>query len=106
MGEGGDGVELSTAISIVAAISGILLGWWGATRNAKKDIVTEVRQEASTSIGLKTDMEYIKRGVDDIRVDVRMQGQRVDGLAERVTRVEESSKQAHKRLDRLEDGDK
>ncbi|MNU04128.1 hypothetical protein D3C72_2484130 [compost metagenome] len=51
----------------------------------------------------RADVEYIKRGVDDIRVDVRMQGQKVDGLAERVTRVEESAKQAHKRLDRLEE---
>lgn len=47
-------------------------------------------------------MEYLKRGVDDIRFDIRKQGERLDGQAERLTRVEESAKQAHKRLDKLE----
>jgi hypothetical protein len=35
-------------------------------------------------------------------VEIRSQGQRYDMLAERVTRVEESAKQAHRRIDRLE----
>ncbi|MNH39874.1 hypothetical protein D3C79_1011030 [compost metagenome] len=48
-------------------------------------------------------MEYIKRGVDDMRVEQKMQGQRFEALAERVTRVEESTKQAHHRITRLED---
>ncbi|WP_426251383.1 hypothetical protein [Paenibacillus pabuli] len=48
-------------------------------------------------------MDYIKRGVDDIRLEQRAQAQRVDVLSERVTRVEESAKQAHKRIDRKED---
>ncbi|WP_240353246.1 hypothetical protein [Cohnella algarum] len=47
-------------------------------------------------------MEYIKRGVDDVRLEQRAQGQRFDALAERVTRVEESAKQALQRLDRLD----
>ncbi|WP_235440485.1 hypothetical protein [Paenibacillus sp. DMB20] len=48
-------------------------------------------------------MSYIKRGIDNIQVDLRLQGQRMDGLSERITRLEESFKQAHKRLDRLEE---
>lgn len=92
-------MELTALIGVVAAISGILLGWLGRNRSLKK----EIAQEAGAEAVQRTDVEYIKRGVDDIRVDLRMQGQRLDGLAERVTRVEESSKQAHKRLDRLEE---
>ncbi|MGE6576253.1 hypothetical protein ACQKFM_15155 [Paenibacillus xylanexedens] len=51
----------------------------------------------------RADVDYIKRGVDDIRLEQRVQAQRVDALSERVTRVEESAKQAHKRIDRKED---
>mgnify|MGYP001954875778 CR=1 FL=1 len=47
-------------------------------------------------------VNYIRQGVDDLRVEIRSQGQRYDMLAERVTRVEESTKQAHKRIDKLE----
>ncbi|MNC72600.1 hypothetical protein D3C75_1236720 [compost metagenome] len=84
---------------MLAAISGILLGWSGRSRQIRQ----EVRADGGNEGALRQDVEYIKRGVDDIRVDVRMQGQRVDGLVERVTRVEESAKQAHKRIDRLEE---
>ncbi|MCQ6559769.1 hypothetical protein NNL21_13795 [Paenibacillus mendelii] len=47
-------------------------------------------------------MDYIKRGIDDVRFEQRERGRRFDALSERVTRVEESAKQAHKRLDRLD----
>ncbi|MGG1878123.1 hypothetical protein ABDI30_11220 [Paenibacillus cisolokensis] len=90
---------LTTIIAALAGVSGILLGWHGKTRAYREDITKEVTADAS----LQTDVSYIKRGIDDIRVDLRMQGQRMDGLAERVTRVEESSKQAHRRIDRIEE---
>lgn len=90
-------VEWQTVVAVAASLSAIFLGWINYNKSVKKDVA----QDSGNNMSLKTDMEYIKRGVDDIRVDVRMQGQRVDGLAERVTRVEESAKQAHKRLDDL-----
>ena len=92
-----DWTVLTALISIMAAISGILLGWIGKTKSYRAEVV----QEATADASLHTDVSYIKRGIDDIRVDLRLQGQRVDGLSERLTRVEESAKQAHKRLDDL-----
>lgn len=85
-------------ITIMAAVSGIILGWTARARELKK----EGEQEASAEAFLRSDVEYIKRGIDDIRVEQKTQGQTVAVLCERVTRVEESSKQAHKRIDRLE----
>lgn len=92
-------MEITILISIVTAVSGILLGWLGRTRSIRQDAA----KDAEAGATLQTDVEYIKRGVDDIRVDMRIQSQRVDGISERVTRVEESTKQAHKRIDRLEE---
>lgn len=57
-------------------------------------------ETALATIG--TDMEYVKRGIDDIRLEQRALRQDMSELAERITRVEESSKQAHKRMDRIE----
>jgi len=90
---------LTTIIAALAGLSGILLGWHGKTKTYRD----EVAKEATADASLQTDVSYIKRGIDDIRVDLRMQGQRMDGLSERITRVEESAKQAHKRLDRIEE---
>ncbi|MGG4552810.1 hypothetical protein [Paenibacillus humicus] len=92
-------MEITILISIATAVSGILLGWLGRTRTIRQDAA----KNAEAGATLQTDVEYIKRGVDDIRVDMRIQSQRLDGISERVTRVEESTKQAHKRLDRLEE---
>ncbi|BFH63891.1 hypothetical protein PAJ34TS1_44830 [Paenibacillus azoreducens] len=92
-------MDWGAIVAVISAISGIALGWLGRARAVKHDVA----QEAGAGASLHTDVEYIKRGVDDIKVDLRMQGQRVDDLSTRVTRVEESAKQAHKRLDRLEE---
>lgn len=86
-------------ITVAAAVSGIVLGWLGRSRTINQDIA----QQASTDALQRADVEYIKRGVDDIRLEQKAQGKRIDELSERVTRVEESAKQAHKRLDRLDD---
>lgn len=92
-------MEWTVLISVIAAISGLILGWSGRTRSFRQDII----QEAGADALQRADVDYIKRGVDDIRLEQRAQAQRVDVLSERVTRVEESAKQAHKRIDRKED---
>ncbi|MNV46422.1 hypothetical protein D3C71_1382540 [compost metagenome] len=92
-------MDLNTMLTILAAISGIALGWLGR----KKAVKDEIAQAATADAALQTDVSYIKTGVVDIRVDIREIGKRMDGLSERITRVEESAKQAHKRLDRLEE---
>jgi hypothetical protein len=89
-----DGITITAAISVAAAISGIVLGWLGRSR--------AVRQDGAEDGELRASVKYIRDGVDDLRVEIRSQGQRYDMLAERVTRVEESAKQAHRRIDRIE----
>ncbi|QCT03800.1 hypothetical protein E6C60_3089 [Paenibacillus algicola] len=92
-------MDITAMIALIAAISGIVLGWIGRTRSYRQDLI----QEAGADALQRADVDYIKRGVDDIRLEQRVQGQRIDALSERVTRVEESAKQAHKRLDRKEE---
>lgn len=93
-------ISLLTAIvSVLTGLSGAALGWAGRARSVRQDVV----QDAETVTTLKNDLGYIRSGVDDIRFEQRMQSQRIDALSERVTRNEESSKQAHKRIDRLEE---
>jgi len=91
-------LTITAVISAAAAISGIVLGWLGRSRTVRQDTALEASKDAR----LHADIEFIKRGVDDLRVEQRAQGKRFDELNERVTRVEESAKQAHKRIDRLE----
>lgn len=89
---------ITAALSVLATLSGIYLGWTART----KEMAKEYRTEGSAGARLQADVDYIKRGVDELRLEVKDQGRRFDELSERVTRVEESSKQAHKRIDRIE----
>lgn len=85
-------------LSGFGVISTILLGWMAQNRMVRQN----TRNDAGSDAALKTDVDYIKRAVDDMRLEQRAQGQRFDQLAERVTRVEEAAKQAYQRLDRIE----
>lgn len=92
-------MDFAALIAIVATLSGIALGWLGRARTVKKDVA----KDTTAVVTLQNNVEYIRRGVDDILLDQKAQGQRIDSLSERVTRIEESAKQAHKRLDRLDE---
>lgn len=46
------------------------------------------RQDFRQDGGMRTDIEYIKRGVDDIRVDQQRMREDMSRMAERVARVE------------------
>ncbi|MBP1907060.1 hypothetical protein J2Z32_003725 [Paenibacillus turicensis] len=92
-------MDYSVLLAIVGTISAMTLGWLGKARTAKKDVV----EDAGAVITLQNNVEYIRRGVDDIRLDQRVQAQRIDTLSERVTRTEESTKSLHKRVDKMEE---
>ena len=84
-----------TILGLVFGLSGMMLGWLSWLRSRKKDSEAETGQ----SIAFRVDLEYIKRGVDDIRADQRRLRNEMGTMADRLARVEESAKSAHKRLD-------
>ena len=95
-------IELGTLIAVLGTVLGIVFGYLGYQRATKKEVKEEVKEDTAGNTELRTNLEYIRRGVDDIRIDLKAQENRVGELSERVIRIEESSKQAHKRLDSLE----
>jgi peptidoglycan hydrolase CwlO-like protein len=77
----------------------------GYKRLATKDI----QEDSSMQTSFKMQLDYISKGIDDIKsemrdmkIDAKATDKALNELMERVTRVEESSKQAHKRIDELE----
>ncbi len=82
-------------ISVVSAISGMLLGWKANANETR----TRDKQSTRNSTKLRTDLDYLIRGVDDIRLEQKSQDRKLDDISDRVTRVEESAKSAHKRID-------
>nr|DAM35826.1 MAG TPA: hypothetical protein [Caudoviricetes sp.] len=79
-------------ISVVIAIAGFVLGRISASRSdGKQDGV------------ILTEIGYLKKGNDDIIRKMNEQDHRYNELAEKVVAVDESAKQAHKRITELRD---
>jgi predicted RND superfamily exporter protein len=91
-------VQMQIGISILCALVGLLIGVLTFNRNRDKD----VKNDASKSAVIETKLDNINSGVDSIRIDIKANEVRVAQLSERVTRVEESAKSFHKRLDTIE----
>jgi len=92
---------MTVEIGIVVAVLGLVVSYQAYQLNKTKDVKTDTQESAE----LKAELGYIRKGVDDIRIDLKANERQMIALGERVTRVEESAKQAHKRIDNLEKGD-
>lgn len=90
---------LCTVLSLIFAALGYLVAYLKFQRDKKKDDVAEGRSKGV----IASDVGYIKAGVDDLKRDIRETRIIVGEQGERLTRVEESTKQAHKRIDGIED---
>ena len=82
---------LSLIVSIVVGVSAI------QSRSTKDN-----REEASQLTTLIVKLENIADGVNEIKADMRNVKDDIRELRDRVIKVEESTKQAHKRLDGFE----
>jgi hypothetical protein len=89
---------LTTVIGVVGGLAAIIFGYATYKRNQKTDDSNEGKESGT----LFTEIGYIKSGIDDIKRKQDKQDERLLQISERLTAVEASSKQAHKRLDRLE----
>ncbi|MED0649748.1 hypothetical protein ACTHHL_03815 [Aeribacillus composti] len=89
---------MTVEIGIVVAVLGLVITYQAYQLNKTKEVKTDTQESAE----LKAELGYIRKGVDDIRIDLKANEKQMVALGERITRVEESSKQAHKRIDNLE----
>ncbi|EJS63485.1 hypothetical protein [Bacillus cereus] len=89
---------MTIEIGVLIAIASVVIGYLTYALNRSKEIKSDGQQGAE----MKAKLEYISKGVDDIRIDQKASERQMVSFGERITRVEESAKQSHKRLDNLE----
>lgn len=86
---------LVTLITVGSAALGVLFSWLAFARKSRKD----TEKDGESRGVLASDIGYIKAGVDDLKRESRETRHEIGELSTRVTRCEESCKQAHKRID-------
>lgn len=90
--------EIVMGISIVGGIAGIIFGLVTFFRNKKSDDASSGKKDGI----ILTELGYIKSGVDDIKHKQEKQDEQNIIFVSRLSSVEASAKQAHKRIDILE----
>lgn len=84
-------------LTAVLGILTLLFAYLAFFRNRKKDD-TDAGRASGTIL---SDLGYIKAGVDEIKAEQKDQRKTNIDNERRLTAVEESAKQAHKRIDEL-----
>lgn len=91
-------IEVSLLISVLSVSFAIFVGIINLKRNQTQDDKLEATQLTSVIVKL----ENIAAGVTEIKSEMKSVKEDTKKNSERLTRVEESAKQAHKRLDGIE----
>lgn len=89
---------ISIVLSALFGIGGLVFGIISAVRNKKTDDTKEAKEDGI----VLTELGYIKSGIDDIKHKQFEQDKQNLNFVKELTVVEESTKQAHKRIDKLE----
>lgn len=88
-------IEIAVLCSVGGAVFGFVFSYLTHRRNAHKDTADAAKHDAV----VLTEIGYIKSGVDDIKRKQEGQDAKYVEMAERVTKVEASAAQAHRRID-------
>lgn len=90
-------------ITLVFTILGGIIGYATFLMNSKKNTKQETKEETSAITSIGTKLDLISKNVDEIRLDNKDFNKSIHQLGERVSAVEQSAKQAHHRIDNLEE---
>ena len=86
---------IAALCSILFGALGFLIAYFTFLHGRKKDAMDDGQNKGA----IASDIGYIKAGVDDLKREGRETRALVSELTQRVTRCEESCKQAHHRID-------
>ncbi|KAA0547579.1 hypothetical protein FZW96_12085 [Bacillus sp. BGMRC 2118] len=90
-------IEIAS-IGVICTLLGLVIGILTFSRNRDKD----VKNDASESAVIRTKLDNISQGVENIRIDIKANERRTNDLEKAVIRIDESTKSAHKRIDAME----
>lgn len=87
------------SIGLLCTIIGIIISFLTFQRNRKKEIEADTKE----FIELKSHLDYISRGIDDIKFNDRIRDDQLKSLNERLIIVENETKILFRNFERLDD---
>ena len=93
-----EGVCMTVEISILVGVVGLFIAIFGYVLNRDR----EKKSDATSEAEMKVTLAHISKGVDDIKVDMRSTKEQMNNFSRDLVRVDEATKAAHRRIDKLE----
>ena len=90
-------VEVALVLSVVSVVFSIYFGYKNSKHTDTKEL--EQRVKENTTINLKLD--GIAASIDDVKIDLKAIKTEMKQHNDRIIKVEESVKSAHKRIDEI-----
>lgn len=90
-------VELTVLISVLSVSLSLFFG----LHNSKRNFRTDAQKDAADMTTVIVKLENIGTGITEIKGEMRSMKEDAQESRERIVKVEESAKQAHRRLDEL-----
>lgn len=85
------------SVALLCTVLGVAISYLTFQRGKSNDIRAETREDAET----KAKLDYISKGVDDIRLDNKARDRQIQELSKDLIEVKQSVKSAHHRIDEI-----
>lgn len=92
-------MELTVTIGFITGVITFFIGYLTFMKNRDKDTRSDAQRDAK----LETKLDMIAVNVETIKVDIKSNEKRISEISEQLIRTDESAKQAHRRIDKIED---
>lgn len=92
---------IAAGASVAAIIAFLQNGKKGAVESTKEEAAQD-KENIVAQVRLEATLEYIRDGVDDIKLEQKTQGKEIDKTKDKIARIEEHLKYHDERFERLE----
>lgn len=89
-------------IGLICTILGVLISYLTLYWNRKKELKKESKEVTERNIRVELKLDNICNNLSEIRLEQKDTSKMLINLNERITLVEQSAIQAHKRIDKIE----
>lgn len=90
-------LDMMEVISVLGVFGTIVFAYLAFHKTTKDDSEENGKETGQ----ILTELGYVKKGIDDLNAKIEKQEERYLRLIERIAKVEQSAKSAHKRIDQL-----
>lgn len=99
-------MQINVLIGIAGTLLGIVFGYLGFRRNERQDLKKDTEEDTKAKVELNAKLDVLLSNNTEIKGSVKELDKKFEEFKDdtnvRLTRVEESVKQAHRRIDNME----